>query len=299
MEEEKIHAGVEVQELKSWREFLKWIEQRHANSPALIYRGQANALWKVESTLDRLERRFSRTRNDAGSVPEHFDCPPASRETHLHAFQLAVRNRRGVNPPLLKEDEWWALGQHHGLATPMLDWTLSPFVALFFAFEPEKCGHDDGQYREPENRAVFALSSSCITEHHTQKDPAPLPYTPGGETSYRIGNQAGVLLMMPRATDLESYVRGHFQADTSCPDSHPRAILQKFIIRNKEEDRIDCLKLLNKMNINRMSLFPDIDGAAQYINALWELDFDTSLGQLPMTLPCDKAGNEKRDESNH
>ena len=35
------------------------------------------------------------------------------------------------------------------------------------------------------------------------------------------------------------------------------------------------------MNINRMSLFADLDGAARYINSLWELDFDTALGALP------------------
>jgi hypothetical protein len=34
------------------------------------------------------------------------------------------------------------------------------------------------------------------------------------------------------------------------------------------------------MNINRMSLFPDPDRAAAYINALWEIDFDTSLGYI-------------------
>jgi hypothetical protein len=35
------------------------------------------------------------------------------------------------------------------------------------------------------------------------------------------------------------------------------------------------------MNINRMSLFSDLDGAARYVNSLWEIDFDTALGYLP------------------
>jgi hypothetical protein len=63
--------------------------------------------------------------------------------------------------------------------------------------------------------------------------------------------------------------------------------LEKLVIPN--EDRENCLKFLNKMNINRKTLFPDLDGAASYLNALWELGFDTSMGSLPDDLPSSEA----------
>jgi hypothetical protein len=277
--------GVSTCELESWISFSDFIREKHSNSPALIYRGQANSEWKVESTLDRLEQRFPTKKNYAGGVPTQFPHPPVSRETHLRAFQEAVRGKRRSEPPELTNDEWWALAQHHRLATPMLDWTYSPFVALFFAFEEEKYINSSGQWTEPEKRAVYALSSSCISEKDSSDSPAPLVFSPKGETSYRLINQAGLFVKMPAKTDLESYVCEKFKTETTTtakPPQSARTILQKILIPNK--DRINCLKFLNKMNINRMSLFPDVDGAACYINALWELDFDTSLGYLPNSL---------------
>ncbi len=35
---------------------------------------------------------------------------------------------------LRTEFEWWALGRHSGLLTPLLDWSWSPYVSAFFAF---------------------------------------------------------------------------------------------------------------------------------------------------------------------
>jgi len=277
--------GVSTVELESWNGFFDFIRNTHSNSPALIYRGQASSEWKVESTLDRLEQRFPTKRNYAGGVPEFFDHPPVSRVTHLNAFQDAVRGKRGSDPPVLSDDEWWALAQHYRLATPMLDWTYSPFVALFFAFEEEKYTNSSGQWAEPEKRIVYALSVSCVSEKDSSDSPAPLVFSPKGETSYRLINQAGLFVKMPATTDLESYVCENFEKETTKtakPPRSARAILQKILIPN--DDRINCLKFLNKMNINRMSLFPDIDGAACYINTLWELDFDTALGYLPNSL---------------
>ncbi|HRT50389.1 MAG TPA: hypothetical protein P5279_07850, partial [Anaerohalosphaeraceae bacterium] len=37
---------------------------------------------------------------------------------------------------------------------------------------------------------------------------------------------------------------------------------------------------LDHMNINRASLFPDLDGAARYVNDLWEVNFDKAIGYI-------------------
>jgi len=274
----KTISGIQVFELDSWRQFYDLVADQLANYPACIYRGQADASWKVVTSIDRLEAQYPTRPNFSGTNPPVFNCSPASRKTHLQAFMQAMRGRRGPNPQPLTESQIWALAQHHGLATPLLDWTRSPFVALYFAFEEKSVSGDNGKLIEPNSRAIYALSSALIDKSKSESDLVPRLISPTVETSDRLLAQSGLFLEMPKETDLETYVQTKFASESSDGDGVARAVLKKIVIKNV--DRTDCLKMLNKMNINRMTLFPDLDGSCQYINRMWELDFETSLGYI-------------------
>jgi hypothetical protein len=263
MDTSPVEDGVAEVRLGHWKEFAGFVEQRLLTGPAYVCRGQAHYDWPLVSSLDRLEQQYPR-RNQGSDDADPVASVPLTESEHLAAFKRAIAGRRGINPTPLSDDQYWALGQHHGLATPLLDWTRSPFVAQFFAFEEEA----DPQ---PPFRGVYALSTSAIDHDATGPQDAQVISVISDDNG-RLVHQGGLFLKMPRHTDLESYIRQRFRGEGE------RAILIKVCIPNV--DRHGCLVMLNKMNVNRMTLFPDIDGAAHYVNSLWQPGHEDSIAQV-------------------
>lgn len=265
-----IKDGVEEIQLDTWEEFFQLTTNHFAKASAHIYRGQANYNWPIESSLDRLQKRYPK-RIDL-SNRTYFNCPPFTEEQQLDAFKRAIRGRRGPNPPTLGEDDCWALAQHHGLATPLLDWLRAPFIALFFAFEEEKCFLAHDKWEAPEYRGVYILSTTAIeADHKIIKDRASV-ISPESDDNYRLISQSALFLRLPRGIDLKSYVEKHFQGENRL------TTLTQIKIPNKDRD--GCLVALNKMNINHMTLFPDIDGAAKHVNSLWQPGHEDSIAYV-------------------
>jgi hypothetical protein len=272
----QIKEGFLIEELNSWEGFVEFVKDEKRCWATQIFRGQANAKWTLLSRLDRLEKKYNKKPNLSGNNPEEFSCPRVDRDIHLNRFKELALDK--INKDVKNDDVLWAVAQHHGLATPLLDFTYSPFVALFFAFEEEKCWCEENNitvFKEPRERAVFALTHHLVEE-------LIQPFSVAGYGIYRAASQAGLFLNMPQKDypdkwDLESYIQEKGKNET-CKQHTNRLILKKFIIPNKE--RIECLRFLDQMNINRATLFPDLDGVAKYVNDLWEINFDKALGYI-------------------
>lgn len=249
--------------LDSWRDFDRFIADILADDSAYVFRGQGRADWKLQSNLDRLYERL-------GGEEE------GSRQIHLNNFKFAARGRRGTNPPVLSTDnDWWALAQHHGLATPLLDWTTSPFVAAYFAV----LANGQTTVSNRRARAVFAINQELVTERsnlissqHRGEDPPPILsfFKSLSDENARLVSQGGLFTRGPDGIDVEQWMRESFKDNKDKKETDQDLVLAKILIPDK--DREEFLRFLNRMNINHLSLFPDLTGASEFCNLKLQID---------------------------
>ena len=111
----------------NWAELVGHFDSMDNEAPSLmpyLFRGQSDTDWPLVDSISRLLESLS-----SASDPRR-------------AEQLAYRNFRSqahllLDPSSLPAEKsllaWWALMQHFGCPTRLLDWTFSGLVATYFA----------------------------------------------------------------------------------------------------------------------------------------------------------------------
>ena len=188
------------------------------------------------------------------------DSYPEMRDGYLERFKRAASGLRGPNPKELTTEEWWALGRHYGLVTPLLDWTEKPYIAAFFAIVAlfKNWSPRDIMMLQGKEVAIYRLTHS----DHLEGDGLRI-VTPMVDELGRLQGQRGLFTWL----DLEKY----FELQGFLDNTGRSDLLTKIIL--SEKGVLDGLSDLRKHGIDHRLLFPDLTGAALAANATGNIYF--------------------------
>jgi len=248
--------GYSVLKLETWSDYKRFVDNLSEN---WVYRGQANADWALENAIERTD---------------FIKLYKGVEVDFLAEFQRGARNylNRDETPEHLIE--WLALMQHHGAPTRLLDFTKSPFIAAYFAFE--HCSQESG------NRvAIWAMNIKCLKQaaiERLQEIFSTELKSSGNlinESLFeKIFYQNSCSLIFPvepfRMNRRYSLQQSIF---VSTGNSYEPFMKQLAFLKDAIKKAVlkieipvalqkEVLRDLQRMNLHRASLFPDLDGYA-------------------------------------
>lgn len=234
----EVSALTPNKEVISWEQFKSSVWSVEPNR--FFYRGQAEQR--------RLRTSFHRTCRKNLAQYRDVDVDELRRA-------LSSRLRHVFDPrDPIQTGAFYNLLQHHGYPTPLLDWSLSPFVAAYFAFSaradrrpPTDCVRIfifDAKSWKADYRQF--TSTAYGTPHFSIIDLLAI------ENPRMVPQQATATLT--NIDDIESYL---VDRGTQMGKSYLLAVDLPV------SDRQQALSDLNLMGINAGALFPGLDGACE------------------------------------
>ena len=233
--------GVPPDEIWSWDAYKEKVLGYDRDKGDFLYRGQSQSTWIMKTTFHRTDRCDLRL----------FD------ENNTVELSKYIGSEVGKHFDMTKMDDYGELlllAQHHGYPTPLLDWTKSPFIAAFFAFN-EANAFEEGYVR------IFEFDwqewHKDNPNIHLIIDPRPnitLLDLPATRNKRAILQQS--IVMSSNVLNLDNWIN-------MAQELNNKKYLSRIDISKSERKK--AMKDLEKMGITSATLFPGVDGTCAFL----------------------------------
>lgn len=229
---------------------LIYIINKSLNCGHWVYRGVSNQRHhKLIPSVGRI-----------ASFQEDSDNFYKNEHEILAKFKLRAYGQLKQEPS--NDWEWLALAQHHGLPTRLLDWTISPLIAAYFATKPTLAGDGTVEDCDEDGCAIYAAHFCDYINPQLERNPLGIKscgffFPP--HISNRISGQSGLFSIQPDPRkEFQTYFEKQFDEKVI-----------KFTFSQRTATKIrDTLYLLG---IRQGSLFPDLDGFASDLRIQFDM----------------------------
>lgn len=236
---------------KKWQNLDKYLSQF---KDGWLFRGQSNSDWNLKTSLERTDFKWADQKAEL---------------TLLGEFQRGAHNFLNTKDIPNTGIGWLAFMQHYGAPTRLLDFTLSPYVAVYFAV-----------INSQTESAIWAINNSWLSKEIKNVVTDQRYYNQIGSLDFNYdevfhevllsNNYKFVSMVSPHLKNERIYYQqglhvapGNteipFMENLQSMKDYSENVIQ---IRISNDVRFEALKDLLKMNINRATLFPGIDGFA-------------------------------------
>jgi hypothetical protein len=255
--------------VSTWDEFVKL-------SSALdgwAFRGQKDARWPLLSSLSRYLDAFIADKSTWR----------LREERAIRIFRRKAHNYLSDASVLANDLRCLALMQHHGAPTRLLDFTKSPFVAAFFAFENTVTDvavyalntprlWDAAPFNNPAltREIIDPRKAGNFERYFTQNDNEIVWTGEPSEMDQRLVAQSGTVVMPGILNKSLDRILSQYHG--------PDVLIRKIIL--PRQLREEAMKSLYRMNITNATLFPDLDGLAKSIGVELEMIWPIPAGGM-------------------
>jgi hypothetical protein len=280
--------------IRNWRDAERAFDSFSRDSSQWVFRGLTDAQYDLETTLDRdvgvlwgasgpLSSKDPGVRR--AELRRVLQTGPAKQamwkvERRL-LREFARQYHHFADNSSTPEDalEWLSIMRHYGAPCRLLDFTYSWFVALFFALDGARGAASvwaiDMDWLDREVRSARRRILSPKARRLYEEDAQLRKDATSEAILWANPAKRGVVALNPRRLNPRLVIQqGVFLCplDVSAPfidnlgalltPSGVRDRLKRYVISEDADTRRDLLRRLQRMNMNRATLFPGLDGFA-------------------------------------